>query len=75
MTKQWYVSHFRLITGAVENFLTMKEKVARYSTIIYLMTALEELGELGAKGQSRGIVFICLEEKVSKDIWFPDSNK
>lgn len=61
--------------GAVENFLTTKEKVARYSTIIYLMTVLEGLGELGAKSKSRFIVFICLEEKVSEDIWFQDSKK
>lgn len=39
------------------------------------MTAIEGLGELGAKGQRRGTVFICLEEKVSKDIWFQDSKK
>lgn len=39
------------------------------------MRALEGFGELGAKGHSRGIVFICLEEKVSEDIWFQDSKK
>lgn len=41
----------------------MKEKAARYSTTIYSMTALKGLGELGAKGQSRGIVFILLERE------------
>lgn len=53
----------------------MKEKVARYLTITYLMTALEGLGELGAKGKSRGVVFICLEDTVSEGIWFQDFKK
>lgn len=40
------------------------------------MTALEGLlSELGAKGQNRGILFICLKEKVSEDILFQDSKK
>lgn len=73
MTKQCYVSHFIHITGAVEDFLTVKEKAARYSTIIYSMTALEGLGELGAKCQSRGVMLICLKEKVSEDVLFQDS--
>lgn len=48
----------------------MKEKAARYSTIIYSMTALKGLSVLWAKAQSRGVVFICLKEKASEDIWF-----